>query len=90
MAETRIFSGKRYRLHGSYAKKSDAQRKATGFRLGGEPARVVKEGSYWVVYVGKERAKRKRKRKSGRVEAYTYGEAQRTKDWPFGSSRLGQ
>ena len=51
MAISKIFGGKKYRLHGSYAKKYDATRKATGFRLGGEPARVVKEGSYWVVYV---------------------------------------
>ncbi len=51
MATTRIFNGKRYSLHGAYGKKSDAKRKAIGFRLGGESARVVKEGSYWVVYV---------------------------------------
>jgi len=51
MTETRIFNGKRYKLHGSYGKKSDAKRKAVGFRLGGEPARVVKESGYWVVYV---------------------------------------
>ena len=38
----------------------------------------------------KQKAKAKRKKKSERVEAYTYGEALRTKDWPFGSSRLGQ
>ena len=51
MATSRIFNGKRYKLHGSYAKKSDAKRKAVGFRLGGEPARVVFENGYWVVYV---------------------------------------
>lgn len=51
MATYRVFSGKRYKLHGSYAKKSDAKRKAVGFRLGGEPARVVYENGYWVVYV---------------------------------------
>lgn len=51
MATTRIFGGKRYKLHGSYQKKADAKRKAVGFRLGGEPARVVKESGYWVVYV---------------------------------------
>ena len=51
MATTRVFGGKRYKLHGSYRSKSDAKRKATGFRLGGEPARVVKESGYWVVYV---------------------------------------
>ena len=53
MARARIFGGKRYKLHGSYAKKSDAKRKDVGFRLGGEPARVVKESGYWVVYVRK-------------------------------------
>ena len=53
MATTRIFNGKRYVLHGSYRKKSDANRKAVGFRLGGEPARVVAESGYWVVYVKK-------------------------------------
>lgn len=51
MATSRVFNGKRYKLHGSYAKKSDAKRKAVGFRLGGEPARVVFENGYWVVYV---------------------------------------
>ena len=50
MATRRKFGGKWYKLHGSYAKKSDAKRKAIDFRLGGEPSRVVKEGSYWVVY----------------------------------------
>lgn len=53
MATTRIFGGKRYKLHGSYAKKSDAKRIAVRFRLGGEPARVVKESGYWVVYARK-------------------------------------
>ena len=48
---TRTFEGRKYKLHGSYAKKPDAKRKAVGFRLGGERARVVREGSYWVVYV---------------------------------------
>lgn len=51
MATTRVFGGKRYKLHGSYQKKSDAKRKAVAFRLGGEPARVVEESGYWVVYV---------------------------------------
>lgn len=51
MARTRIFNGKRYKLHGSYQYKRNAKIRATAFRLGGEPARVVKEGSYWVVYV---------------------------------------
>lgn len=47
---TRTFNGRQYKLHGSYAKKSDAKRIAIHFRLGGNQARVVKEGSYWVVY----------------------------------------
>ncbi len=51
MATVRKFGGKRYKLHGAYMKKSDAKRKAVGFRLGGEPARVVEENDYWVVYV---------------------------------------
>lgn len=55
MATTQTFNGKRYSLHGSYQKKSDAKRKATAFRLGGEPARVVPESGYWVVYVRKGR-----------------------------------
>lgn len=50
MAATRVFGGKRYKVHGSYQNKADAKRKAVGFRLGGEPARVVAESGYWVVY----------------------------------------
>ena len=30
-----------------------------------------------------KKAPPKRKRQSGRVEAYTWGEAQRSRDWPF-------
>lgn len=83
MALTRIFGGKRYKLHGAYAKKSDAKRKAVGFRLGGEPARVVEESGYWLVYFRKAKKKRKTRKKSARVEAYTFGEAQAGRGHPW-------
>lgn len=48
---TRKFNGKAFRPVASYPKKSDAQKKAFQERIGGiRLARVVKEGSYWVVY----------------------------------------
>ena len=46
----RKFGDKWYMVHGSYAKKSDAKAKAEAFRCGGNPARVVYEDGYWVVY----------------------------------------
>ncbi len=52
MPVIRIFNGKRYQAHASYAKKFDAKKQAFQQRIGGKRlARVVKEGSYWVVYV---------------------------------------
>ncbi len=51
MGYTRKFNGKGFKPIASYPKKSDAQRKAFQERIGNiRLARVVKEGSYWVVY----------------------------------------
>ena len=38
----------------------------------------------------KKKTTKRKKKSSGRVEAYTYGEAQETKDWPFGTGKLGR
>lgn len=48
---TRTFGGKVFKPVASYPKKAEAKRKAFQERIGGRRlARVVKEGSYWVVY----------------------------------------
>lgn len=53
---TRKFNGKAFRPVASYPKKSDAQKKAFQERIGGiRLVRVVREGSYWVVYTRRRR-----------------------------------
>jgi len=37
-----------------------------------------------------KKTKKRKKKSSGRVEAYTFGEAQRTKDWPYTTGSLGR
>lgn len=47
----RIFGGKKYKLHGSYAKKVDADRQAFQLAIGrAGPCKVKHESGYWVVY----------------------------------------
>ncbi len=47
----RKFSGRWFRLYGSYASKRDAQTRAFNLRIGGGKARVVEESKgEWVVY----------------------------------------
>ena len=59
IATRRKFGGKMYKLYGSYRNKSNAKKRATGFRLGGEPARVVEETKgEWTVYVRSPGSKR--------------------------------
>ena len=48
----RIFGGKKYRVHGSYAKKADASRVAFQLAIGrAGPCKIRRESGYWVVYV---------------------------------------
>lgn len=47
-----IFRGKKYKVHGSYAEKPDANRIAFQKAIGrAGPCKIRKESGYWVVYV---------------------------------------
>ena len=51
MSYTRKFNGKSFKPIASYPEKFYAKKKAFQEKIGGiRLARVVKEGSYWVVY----------------------------------------
>ena len=48
----KIFGGRKYELHGSYAKKADAKKRAFQLAIGRAGAcKIKKESGYWVVYV---------------------------------------